>query len=91
MYKMATGHNLFKEGIGYTQDSEVKEEIKRNREKTYINPELKAATLEKIREDLKGQEKISEIIIKLLDDDLWTQPSIERVKEMQEMFRRYES
>ena len=32
---------------------------------------------------------LAEVIINLLNDDLWTQPSLEKVQQTKEMFERY--
>ncbi|MBU0461881.1 MAG: protein kinase, partial [Nanoarchaeota archaeon] len=78
MYRMATGHNIFNEGRGFTFYSAVKEGVKTVREKTYDDPRRKVAMLKKVRKDIPD-ETLADIIVKLLDDDLWTQPSKEKV------------
>ncbi|MBD3313514.1 protein kinase [Candidatus Woesearchaeota archaeon] len=88
MYKMAAGHNLFNEGHGFTCYSAVKEGIKTTREKVYDDPELLQSYLNKVREDVKDR-NLADLIVYLLDDDLWTQPGLEKVQETQRMFERY--
>jgi len=81
MYKMATGHNLFSDESGHSYREEIKDNIKTEREKTYEDPTLKKAMINKVRTDIEGG--LRRIIMNLLDDDLWTQPSIEQVKQTQ--------
>lgn len=82
MYKMVTGDNLFKEETG--DSKQYKDQIKTEREKTYDNSELKQKMLGKVKIDVK-HEKLAHIITTLLDDDIWTQPSLEQVKQTQRM------
>jgi len=79
MYKMATGHNLFHDESGHSYRPEIKDSIKTEREKTYEDPELKQAMLNKVENDVEGE--LGGIIADLLDDDLWTQPNLEKVEE----------
>ncbi|MBU0535595.1 MAG: protein kinase [Nanoarchaeota archaeon] len=88
MYKMATGHNLFNEGLGFSCYSAVKQGIKTTREKVYDDPELLQSYLSKVREDVKDR-NLANLIVTLLDDNLWTQPSLEKVEQAKEMFERY--
>lgn len=88
MYKMATGQNLFNESLDFTCYSAVKDGVKTVREEVYDNPQKKDEYLSKVRENIEDRE-LSEIIIELLDDDLWTQPSLERVQEMQKVLVNY--
>ena len=82
MYKMATGHNLFNEGPGFTCYSAVKDGVKTVREEVYDNPDKKTEYLNKVRQNVEDRE-LAEIIVTLLDDNLWIQPPLERVREMQ--------
>ncbi|MBW2997330.1 protein kinase, partial [Candidatus Woesearchaeota archaeon] len=82
MYKMATGKNLFNESPGFTCYSAVKDGVKTVREEVYDDPQKKVEYLGKVRENVENRE-LAEIIVKLLDDDLWTQPPLEKVQEMQ--------
>lgn len=83
IYKMFTGHNLFNEGIGFT--GEVKDEIKLKRERVYADPEKLKQLLEHIRIEADKSSIngfLTGCIIELLNDNLWVQPHISKVKEM---------
>ncbi|MBN2459811.1 protein kinase [Candidatus Woesearchaeota archaeon] len=86
IYKMYTGHNLFHEKPGITSDLD-KEEIRREREETYASPIKKGNMLAKVRQDLPKE--LGKITATMLDDDLWTQPDIGRVKKVQQMLEKY--
>ncbi|MBU0461880.1 MAG: protein kinase [Nanoarchaeota archaeon] len=88
MYKMATGRNLFKEGPGFTCYSMIKENVKTMRALTYLVPDELAKVLESIKIDIKDR-TLADITVMLLDDDLWTQPSLEEVRDALKMFERY--
>ncbi len=90
MYKMATGRNLFNEGPGFTCYSVVKKGVKTKREEVYDDPELLQEYLCKIREDV-ADSVLADIIVDLLDGDLWVQPELEDVIEAKAMFERYKS
>ncbi len=81
MYKMATGRNLFQEGGRFSTYSEVKEGIKTEREKAYDDQKLKQQSLQKVRRDVLGKD-LADVVVTLLDDELWTQPSLTRVEEV---------
>ncbi|MBC8500934.1 MAG: hypothetical protein H8D38_04170 [DPANN group archaeon] len=87
MYKMATGHNLFSDESGHSYREEIKDSIKTEREKTYEDPTLKKAMINKVRTEVEGG--LGRIIMNLLDDDLWTQPNIEQVEQSKKMFQAY--
>lgn len=77
MYKMATGQPLFwdKEWNNQLADqSEVKNRIKKIREDAYFDEDLKVAYFQKVRDTVGGN--LADIIIQLLDKDLWKQPNI---------------
>ncbi|MBD3313513.1 hypothetical protein GF345_03655 [Candidatus Woesearchaeota archaeon] len=88
LYKMSTGHNLFNEGPGFTCNTAVKKDIKTIRETVYDDPELFQSYLNKVREDVKDR-NLADLIVYLLDDDLWTQPGLEKVQETERVFERY--
>lgn len=77
MYKMATGNNLFldQDPRGLSK-SEIKNKIKARREEVYFNADLKQQYFEKVKQTVNGDfvEIIAELIVYLLDDDLWVQP-----------------
>jgi len=87
MYKMATGHNLFKESPGFTFYSEVKEGIRSKREEVYSTFSKKREYLDKVRCDVPG--KLGELIEELLNDELMLQPSMKNVHDAKAMFERY--
>ena len=87
IYKMYTGHNLFNEGFGYSGADETKDEIKKEREAAYDNPEILKKYLNKVRRDVKGE--LGETIATILNDDLWTQPSMEKVEQTIRILEQY--
>jgi len=86
MYKMATGNNLFSDETGMTVYR--KDNVKVERERAYADLELKQSYLNKVRADIKDK-NLADMVITLLDDDLWKQPSIEKVYRAQKMLDRY--
>jgi len=84
MYKMATGDNLFNEGPYFSFYSDTKRQIKTARETAYENPDLLRYYLNKACDTVGGD--LGRLVSDLLYDDLWTQPSKERVEETKERF-----
>lgn len=76
MYKMATKRNLFNDESAMTIDR--KDQVKLEREKAYANPELKHKYLSIVKGNISDQ-KCADMVIQLLEDDLWTQPDVGRV------------
>lgn len=87
MYRMATGNALFNdEHPERTRDNEAKDAIKAAREGAYDNGRAGLHPyLDKVRQDVKDP-KLSGMIVTLLDDDLWKQPTLQRVYDMQKVF-----
>ncbi|MCX6707320.1 MAG: protein kinase [Candidatus Woesearchaeota archaeon] len=88
IYKMATGHNLFNKSSGLSTDSKTKEGIKTQREIVYANPMLKREYLNKARKDIK-EDRLADLIIFLLDDNLLKQPPAEKLEKAKLMFEDY--
>ncbi|MBS3097717.1 serine/threonine protein kinase, partial [Candidatus Woesearchaeota archaeon] len=86
MYKMATGNNLFNDEKGLT--AYRKDQVKEEREKAYSDPALKQSYLNKVRADVKDK-PLADIIVSLLDDDLWKQPSMKKVYQVLERLQKY--
>lgn len=89
MYKMSTGSNLFNESSGFSCYSAVKNGIKTVREQTYDEPAKLEGCLAKVCKEVPGT--LNDIIVFLLNDDLWIQPSLEKVQEAKKMFEVYKS
>jgi hypothetical protein len=79
MYKMTTGTNLFNEARGFTCYSDIKDEIKTQREKVYEDASLKQMYLSRIKKEIPNTFGL--FIASLLDQDLWTQPELEEIVE----------
>lgn len=74
MYKMATGNNLFNDTNEYSQLAHVKDHIKTEREQVYSCRNLLEPYFDKISTEINSL--VGEIIISILDDDLWKQPDL---------------
>lgn len=83
-YTMIAGHNLFKEGTGNTLETSVKDQIKQSREEIYKDKKKLQSMLVNVQREFP--EKIGYGIAKLLDDDLWTQPSVDKIKSLKKVF-----
>lgn len=87
VYKLSIGKNLFNEGVGVSSLSFVKNTIRYERAVTYGNTTKLQNCFSKVRKDVPGQ--LGELIVYLLNDDLWKQPSLEKVQEAKKMFEGY--
>ncbi|MBU1030738.1 MAG: phosphotransferase, partial [Nanoarchaeota archaeon] len=88
MYKMATGHNLFNEENGQSQQSPTKNHIKTEREKAYETKETLQPYLNKVKENIQ-ESNLAKLITNILDDKLWTQPDKEKVEETKKTIEEY--
>ncbi|MEA3430023.1 MAG: hypothetical protein U9R08_02000 [Nanoarchaeota archaeon] len=84
LYRMASGENLFKEDArNFTCYSECKDGIKTERERVYENPVLFRQYMNLIKKTVSPKidkdNRVTELILTLLDADLWKQPDYERV------------
>lgn len=87
LYETYTGKNLFNEKLGFNAYFLTKNNIQTEREKVYDDPEKLKEIFAKVRKDIEGN--LGDIIIYLLDDDLWTQPALEKVCEVKKVFEAY--
>jgi len=75
---MATGRNLFSDEEGMTRYR--KDEVKGERERAYADPQLKQSYMDEVRQDLPFS--LQSLTVSLLNDDLWTQPSLDKIREI---------
>jgi hypothetical protein len=92
MYKMVTGHNLFNVSSGVSGTPQTKDSVKRYREEAYNDGRalLRSKYFAQIDRNVRHP-GINRMIKTILDDDLWTQPSLEKVETVRELTRRLDS
>jgi hypothetical protein len=89
LYSMRFKGNLFNDSDSTTV-SYVKDKIKSNRELAYESPEILNNNLSKLIDKVPSEETgLAEIMVNLLDRDLWQQPDLEQVCNVKLLFEKY--
>ena len=87
IYETYTGKNLFNDKPTFLCQTLTKDNIVTERTKAYDDPKKLKEIFEKVSDNIPGT--LGKLIVQLLDDDLWTQPNLEKVNKLYEIFEKF--